>query len=342
MKFGALIGKSLRDPNYTNAVRAFVCMLPMLIAILAGKTEWVVPLGQGGFFSSTMPVASTRYGRLLVLVFMMVPGLGLYLIGGNSASNIWLAVTYALAVGFACSLLTGFRYLGMVAIAGFIPIYTAGLNAGSPEKAASSFVAFSIVVFYCNLINLLPFWKVGDPVTKPISEVDRVLMGVRLSLGEAIALGISMFFNFGKLGWAPSAVGSVVRADTASSKIRSWIRAGGVIIGAVIASIALAYSPSFEFAIFVVIVLSVINGLYALTPLGQIPILYNAVILILYSQTGSTGTEELVSMRIVYNLIGILIAIALVYYPLPYATKYIKSVYNQLAESENPPEKRKK
>ena len=40
-----------------EAVRAFLCMLPMLIAAILGQSSLVAPLGQGGFFLWRHPLA---------------------------------------------------------------------------------------------------------------------------------------------------------------------------------------------------------------------------------------------------------------------------------------------
>lgn len=316
--------------SINNSLRAFCCMLPMIGAYVSGQTSMIVPMGQAGFFYATIPVAKSRVERLIGMCLMIAPGLGFYLIGGNTAQYFWFAVIYAFAVGLSCALLTNFRYLGMVALAGFVPTYTAGLNAGSSEKAAASFVAFSLALVFCGVVNMLPFWKGRRITAYAMDEADRAIMGIKLGLGMSIALGIGLFFNFGKLGWAPSAVGSVIREDSATSERKSWIRAMGVIVGAVIASIAIAQISSFSVLIFVVVLLTILNGYIAYTKLGQIPILYNAVILMLYSETSTTPSSELINTRVFYNLAGIMIALVLVFYPLPLLAPKIKRFYHEL------------
>ena len=49
-----------------EAVRAFLCMLPMLIAAILGQSSLVAPLGQGGFFYGAIPLPQSRGPRLLV------------------------------------------------------------------------------------------------------------------------------------------------------------------------------------------------------------------------------------------------------------------------------------
>ena len=39
---------------WTEAARALLCMLPMFVATGLGKTSYLVALGQGGFFFSTL------------------------------------------------------------------------------------------------------------------------------------------------------------------------------------------------------------------------------------------------------------------------------------------------
>lgn len=319
------------DLTYDAALRGFIFMLPMILAMIFGRDSWIVPFGQGGFFFSIMPLIPTHAGRFLNMLVMTSLGLGLYLIGGNSASHLWLAVFYAFSTGFVIVMLTSWRYIGMGAVAALVPVYTAGLNAGSPDKAASSFIGFTIIMLYCGLITMLPFWKTrelgGGP--KQVSEKTRTLGAFRLALGSSIALFFSEIWNFSKLGWASSAVGSVIRPEEEEnkSKRRAAVRAIGVIIGGVIATLVLLFQPSLNQVAIMVVIFTVINGLISLSPLGQMPIFYNAVILLLYSKVGATSGSNLVNIRILYNLLGIAIALFFVYYPLPYITRKVDNFF---------------
>lgn len=314
--------------SFRLAIYTAICMSPMLFAAAFGYNSLVVPFGQGGIFNCIKPLAPTTYGRILSMVFMITPGLGLYLIGGNVAQYFWPAVIISFLIGLSCTLLTGYRNLGMVAISGFIPIFTAGLNAGTPEKAATGFAGFVFICLFTGLVSLIPYFKSKNvPKPKKVAEADRILMGIRMALGEALATGLSIVFSFGKLGWAPSAVGSVVRADITDSKNGAKMRSFAVVAGAAMGGLALYFvQDNLLAAMAVAFIMAVINGLLADTNFGRLPLFYNAIILILYSQTGSTPSKELVDMRIFYNLIGVGIALAVVYYPLPYFTKRVRDM----------------
>ena len=316
--------------TYDTAARGLIFMLPMVLALAFGKSSWVVPFGQGGFFFSMMPMLPTRWARFLNMTIMLGVALGFYLIGGNSTTAIGLAVFYAFIVGFVATMMTAWPYMGMGAIAAIVPIYAAGLNAGSPTKAASSFVGFSIILTYCGLITLLPFWK-SRPLPagqKQVSEKTRTLSGIKLGLASAIALFLSEIWDFSKLGWAPSAVGSVVRPEEDSNyaRKRAAVRAIGVIVGGFIAAVILAWHPSLKVGALFVVGMAVLNGLIAYTALGQIPILYNAVILLLYT-LNSPSHEGFVDIRVLYNLLGIFVALAIVYYPLPRITRKVEQMF---------------
>lgn len=43
-----------------EATRAFLCMVPMLIAIILGQDSLIVPLGQGGFFYGAIALPQAR------------------------------------------------------------------------------------------------------------------------------------------------------------------------------------------------------------------------------------------------------------------------------------------
>ena len=64
---------------WTEALRALVCLLPMIVATALGRTTYLVALGQGAFFVSSLFLM----GSLIVAL-----GLGFYLIGGAVAPTL--------------------------------------------------------------------------------------------------------------------------------------------------------------------------------------------------------------------------------------------------------------
>jgi uncharacterized membrane protein YccC len=107
--------------------------------------------------------------------------------------------------------------------------------------------------------------------------------GFRIGIGSSIALAISYAAGFAKLGWAPSAVGNVVRFDENLSKKRAWGRFLGTVGGALLASLALAFVTSLTVLAWIGALSGVLNGLFKKTKVGLIPLFYTATILILYS-----------------------------------------------------------
>ena len=79
---------------WTEALRALICMLPMFIATGLGKTTFLVTLGQGGFFFSTLFLPKKISGRAVMGSLILALGLGFYLIGGAVAPNPWLALIF--------------------------------------------------------------------------------------------------------------------------------------------------------------------------------------------------------------------------------------------------------
>ena len=67
---------------WTEALRALVCMLPMLVMSGMGKTTYLVSLGQGAFFFSTLFLPKKIGARLVMGSLILALGLGFYLIGG--------------------------------------------------------------------------------------------------------------------------------------------------------------------------------------------------------------------------------------------------------------------
>jgi len=309
---------------WTEALRALVCLAPMLVASGLGKTTYLVTLGQGGFLYSWLFLPDKLRGRLVMGIMLVGMGLAFYLVGGNVVQYPVLAVFFTFLVCLNLSFLSGWSIGGPLALT-LIMIYTAGLNTGSAEKAAHNFMAFAFVLTWSALISLPSFWKSfpPPPVNKELTDLDLAEQGVRLGIGSSLALAISYMAGFAKLGWAPSAVGNVVRFDEQLSKKRAWARFFGTIGGALLASIALAFITSITVLVWVGAVSAVLNGLFKKTKIGMIPLFYTATILILYSVNDITTARATILNRIMYNLVGITIGILIVIYPFPNIMKKI-------------------
>lgn len=309
---------------WTEAVRALFCMLPMFAAIALGNTSYLVALGQGGFFFSTLFLPKKIAGRAIMGSLILSLGLGFYLIGGTVAPNPWMAIIFTFMVCLNLSFLSGWSIGGPLALT-LVMIYTAGLNTGTPEKAAANFLAFAFVLGWSTLISLLPIWKPIEPPKVDTSQSNGVLaeQGLRMALGASIALTISYVAGFAKLGWATSAVGSVVRYDPKLSKMRAMARSIGTVAGAILAAIILTFITSISVLVTVGGILAILNGLFKKTKLGMVPFFYTATILLLYSANDlSAGTTNIIQ-RVAYNLVGIIIAIIIVVYPFPILMKKI-------------------
>lgn len=309
---------------WTEAVRALVCMLPMFVATGLGKTTFLVSLGQGGFFFSTLFLPKRISGRIVMGSLILALGLGFYLIGGTVAPNPWVAIAFTFMVCLNLSFMSGWTIGGPLALT-LVMIYTAGLNTGSPEKASANFLAFALVMSWSALISLLPIWKPVPPPKVDTTQTNGALaeQGLRMAIGSSVAVAISYAFGFAKLGWAPSAVGNVVRYEPQLSKMRAMARTIGTIAGALLAAIALAFVTSVSALVLIGGVFAVLNGLFKKTKLGMMPFFYTATILLLYSANDITAGKTNVIQRVAYNLVGVTIAIIVVVYPFPALMKKV-------------------
>ena len=139
----------------------------------------------------------------------------------------------------------------------------------------------------------------------------------------SLALAISYIAGFAKIGWAPSAVGNVVRYDQTLSRQRAWLRFYGTLAGGAMAAVVLAFITELRILVLFAALSGVLNGLFKLTALGKMPLFYTATILLLYSANDiSTGSEN-VLMRILYNVVGITIGVFVVIYPFPRMVKLV-------------------
>ena len=136
--------------DWPEAVRALLCMLPMLVAVGIGQMTYVVALGQGGFFFSSLLLPRRNSGRLLMGSILIALGMGFYLMGGTVAPLPVVAVIFTFFAALNLSFLTSWSIGGPIALS-IVVIYTAGLNTGSPEKAAANFLAFGLVMAWAKL-----------------------------------------------------------------------------------------------------------------------------------------------------------------------------------------------
>ena len=309
---------------WTEAFRSLLCMLPMFAAAGLGKTSYLVALGQGGFFFSSLFLPKRTSGRIIMGSLILALGLGFYLMGGAVAPNPWMALLFTFMVCLNLSFLSGWKMGGPLALT-LVMIYTAGLNSGTPANAADNFLSFALVLGWSALISLLPVWKPIDPPKVDTSQTDGALaeQGLRMAIGGTIALAISYLAGFAKLGWATSAVGNVIRYDPQLSKKRAMARMIGTIAGAILAGIALAFITSVTVLVLVGGIFAILNGLFKKTKLGMIPFFYTATVLLLYTANDLSSGSENIWQRVVYNTIGVIIAIIVVVFPFPLLMKRV-------------------
>lgn len=121
---------------WTEALRALVCLLPMIVATALGRTTYLVALGQGAFFVSSLFLPIRLGARFVMGSLIVALGLGFYLIGGAVAPYPWVAVIFTFFVCLNLSFLSGWLV--------------------SPEKASANFLVFAVVMSWSSLISLLP------------------------------------------------------------------------------------------------------------------------------------------------------------------------------------------
>jgi hypothetical protein len=309
---------------WSEALRALVCMLPMFVYTGSGQTTYLVALGQGGFFFSSLFLPSRYASRFVLGALLMGLSLPFYLLGGTVAPDPVVAILFMFLVAIVLSFLSNWGIGGPLALT-FVMIFTAGLNTGGPEKASSNFLAFAFVFGWSTLISLLPFWRPLEPPPANTSVPDRDLaeQGLRMAIGTSFALAVSYVAGFAKLGWASSAVGNITRFDPQLSEKRAMARLIGTLAGSTLAAIALALITSVEVMVITGGISAVLNGLFKRTTLGTMPFFYTATILLLFSANDVSAGTTTVLLRVLTNVVGILIAVVVVVYPFPEIMKRI-------------------
>ena len=305
----------------------FFFMLPMFVVVCRVKTAFLVSLGQVGFFFSSLFLPAKLFSRIIMGALILCFGLGFYLIGGAVAPNSIMAIIFTFMICLNLSYLTSWKVGGPLALT-LVMIYTAGLNTGSPERATATFYVFAFVLGWSVVVVLLPFWHPIEPpnATAEATAGELTQQGLKMGIGASLALAISYVLGFAKLGWAPSAVGNVVRYDNELSKKRAWARFVGTIGGSVLAGIVLALISSIYTLIVVAGIFAVLNGFFKKTKIGMMPLFYTGTILLLYSANDVSAGATNISQRIAYNLVGIGIGLFVVMYPFPKIMKRVNQV----------------
>ncbi len=312
------------DFEWNGATRATICMLPMAIAYFAGYSSLVVPFGQGGFFYSMMPLPERGIGRILNLFVLLGVGMGFYLLGGTIAPNPWLSLFVTFMVSVSVGLISGYKMMTPLAFT-FITLYSAGLNASTPEKAQSNSLAFILIFLWCGIISLPAIWKgVNLSNMKVLEPEQNFITGVRLGIGTTIALTVANLFGFVKYGWPVSAVGSIVRFNEEESKKRAKSRIVGTIGGSFLAIVTFFFISSAGVLILLGYLYGVMQALFSKTTIGKTVFFYTATIIVLYSLNDMSQGPLIAIQRVAYNLVGIVIAVFVVYYPFPKITKKIE------------------
>jgi len=310
--------------DISEAFRAILCMSPLFVAFGLGKISYLPALGQGGFFFSTIFLPAKINARIMLGSIVSAMGLGFYLIGGNVVIYPILALVFTFFVALNLSFLSNWRTGGTLALT-FIVIYTAGLNSGSPTRSTTNFLLFSFVMLWSTIISIIPIWKpIEAPPPIKLTTGETAEQGVRMGIGTSIALAISYLFKFSKFGWAPSAVGNIVRYDEKMSKLRAWGRFLGTIGGVSLAVIVMLITNKLTIFVFSAVAFGFLNGLSKRTKLGMVPFFYTATILLLYTAQDITNGKALAIDRVLYNTIGILIGMLVVLYPFPYLMKHLR------------------
>ncbi len=320
-----MLAAILKQLDTKEGLRAALCMLPMLIAYSLGRSDVGVPLGQAGFLMAALPLPLSRMRRATNGVIFLTFGLGLYLIGGIVVSQYWAAIVFTFIVSMALSLASGWRLAALLSFT-FFSVYTAGLNATSPENLPVNFLAFSIAILWATAISMVPWWNGIDFSKQKLpDEVSRIKTGIRMGIGTSLAFAISGLFSFSKMGWAPSATANIVRFDKDVSEKRAQLRVIGTVAGAIAVGIFFILVPNTIYWVFGAYVITIINGLtIRINKWGYFPF-YTTVILILYSLADPTKTIETTTERVAYNIVGVVIAYAVTIYGFPRIFSWVDS-----------------
>ena len=305
------------DFQWNTAIRAAICMGPMIVAYIAGYDSLLVPLGQGGFFYSTLPLPRKRVEKLMYIFLMMGVGMGFYLLGGTVTIYPWISIIITFIVAITIGLLSGGKVIAPLAFS-LISVYSAGLNVSDPDKLQANFAGFAFIFIFCGLLSLLPIWKATDiSGVKILNPANNLRTGVRLGIGTSIALGLGEIFGFVKLGWPVSAVGSIIRFNEVESKLRAKSRIIGTIGGSILVIIFfILFSVPAAFML-IAYIFGILHSLMSKTLLGKTVFFYTVTILILYSINDLSQGPVVAIQRITFNMIGVLIAVLVVLYPFP-------------------------
>jgi len=321
------------DYQWNQGIKAAMCMLPMLIAYISGHDSLLVSFGQGGFFYSTLPTPEKRLERIMYMFLMVGVGLSFYLLGGTAAASPLLSIFITFVVMVTVALISGGKMLAPLAFS-LISVYTAGLNVSDPAKLQTNFEGFAFIFILCGFISLLSFWKPSDlSKYKIFKPAENLVAGVKLGIGTSIALFLGNYFDFAKLGWPVSAVGTIVRFNEVESKKRAISRVIGTVGGSIVAIFMFLTLSGPLLFMLLAYIFGILHSVMSKTLLGKTVFFYTVTILILYSMNDLSAGPLIAAQRIFYNLIGVLIAVFVVFYPFPKIMKRLERTISDYESS---------
>ena len=327
---------------WSEGARALLCMVPMIIADVRGAEHAIAPLGQAGFFMSALFLPRTLDRRINTALVLLGVGGGFYLLGGNVVDTPWLAVMFMICVAIIASFMTAWEY-GYILALGFTMIFCAGINSGSPERAAENFDSYILAVLWGGAVSLLPFWRSLPAPRRPaFTQAEYAEQGVRIGIGAATALSVAYTFGYAKLGWAPAAVCSNVRYDGHVSRINAIGRAVGTLVGGVVALAIMLTLERTSVFVLIAVLFTCLNALFKATevgglPLVSVPFLHTVALLLMLSAERPEIGPGLAAARVGTNELGILIGLLVIFYPLPLIMRLARQIHQSRTRPEEDP-----
>ncbi|TLG72883.1 FUSC family protein [Culicoidibacter larvae] len=220
------------------------------------------------------------------------------------------AAVFIFLLAFAAALIAAKRNSPIV-MTFIVPVIGIGLSMTTIESALAFMIVIAInAVFAFGVSLIFPEREVvaQQPQAIMLTEKDAKLYGI--ALGAAMAVSTMLSFFWDHSGWIVGSTGLVMRPYFNKQVSRSLWRAGSIIIGMVIISVAYYYIPEItRTGIFAMIAILLLAGFHKSTAyITPFFVTFMTFSFLLYPGSNDKLIAQYLLERIVWVLLGIVIA----------------------------------
>ncbi len=234
--------------SWLIALRMLVTALLPVTFILTGNVELGLIASIGVIPAAVVPMSARKSARVRIVIIGVVFAVSI-VVGSLLSQNVVIAVFGIAALAFGAAYLTSTRLkrVGGLGIAMAIPVVAIGFSYPDIGEALMLGLVIILGSAWALLVALLfpSLPEKADTVAgSSISRKQAIIFGIGYGAAGALATAVPFVLGWDHVGWVAGAALFVMRPGWLTQKNRMAGRLASVLVGALLASIALALSLS--------------------------------------------------------------------------------------------------